>query len=389
MWYFVAPEVVFGPDALSHLAELRAKSAFIVTDKKIVDLGLIERVKEQLALADTSVGCIFDDVEPDPSLQTVCRGVSLINQHAPDLIVAVGGGSVMDAAKAMRVQYERPDILIEEINPFITDFGLGTKCRLVCVSTTSGTGSEATFAVVLTDTEDQRKLSLINRQMVPDIAIVDPQMARAMPPQLTADTGMDALTHAIEGYSCTWSNDFSDGLCIRAMQLVFEYLGRAVNDVDDMEAREKLHNAACIAGIGFINSLSAMAHAAGHSLGAVFHVPHGRAVGLLLPYTIEFVGEAANDRWAEILYAIKRADPQGKTPATALAHAIRELARELNQPLSIKETGVASDTFDEAMEKLIDNLMADGSLIVSARIPDAAESERFFRYAYDGRTIDF
>ena len=242
---------------------------------------------------------------------------------------------------------------------------------------------------MLTDTEDQRKLSLINRQIVPDIAIVDPQMARAMPPQLTADTGMDALTHAIEGYSCTWSNDFSDGLCIRAMQLVFEYLVRAVNDVDDTEAREKLHNAACIAGIGFINSLTAMAHAAGHSLGAVFHVPHGRAVGLLLPYTIEFVGEAANDRWAEILYAIKRADPQGKTPATALAHAIRELARELNQPLSIRETGVASDTFDEAMEKLIDNLMADGSLIVSARIPDAAESERFFRYAYDGKRIDF
>jgi len=177
MWYFVAPEVVFGPDSLSHLAGLGAKSAFIVTDKKIVELGFIDRVREQLALAETRVAAVFDEVEPDPSIQTVLKGVALVNEHSPDLIVAVGGGSVMDAAKAIRVQYERPDIPIEEMNPFITGLGLGTKCRLVCISTTSGSGAEATFAVVLTDTADRRKLSLINREIVPDIAIVDPEMA--------------------------------------------------------------------------------------------------------------------------------------------------------------------------------------------------------------------
>ncbi len=389
MWYFVAPKVVFGPDSLSHLAELRASSAFIVTDKRIVGLGLIDPVKEQLALAETRVTAVFDDVEPDPSLQTVLKGVSLVNEHSPDLIVAVGGGSVMDAAKAIRVQYERPDIPLEEINPFVTDLGLGTRCRLVCISTTSGAGAEATFAVVLTDTADRRKLSLINREIVPDIAIVDPVMARAMPPKLTADTGMDVLTHAVEGYTCTWRNDFSDGLCMQAIQLVFQYLSRAVKDGDDMEAREKMHNAACMAGIGFINSLSAMAHSAGHSLGAVFHVPHGRAVGLFLPYTIEFVGDAASDRWAEILHAIKQPVPRGVSAASVLARSIRELAREINQPVSIKEAGIAWEAVGEAMEKLIDNVMADGSLIVSARIPDAAETERFFQYAYDGRSIDF
>lgn len=389
MWYFVVPKVVFGPDALSHLAELKGKSAFIVTDKNIVKLGFVDKVTEQLAQAGITIANVFDEVEPDPSLQTVQKGVALMNRYGPDLVVAVGGGSVMDAAKAMRVEYERPDIKPEEINPFITDFSLGTKCKLVCVATTSGAGAEATFAVVLTDTADQRKLSLINREILPDIAIVDPELARAMPPQITADTGMDVLTHAIEGYTCTWKNDFTDGLCIKAIQLVFQYLPRAVKDGNDMEAREKMHNAACIAGIGFINALAAMAHCAGHSLGAVFHTPHGRAVGLFLPYTIEFIGEVRQELWAEIAYAIKLEIPKEKRAAAILAQAIRRLAHDINQPLSIKETGIPLGSFNKAMEKLIDNVMADGSLIASARTPSAAETERFFGYTYEGKSIDF
>ncbi len=388
MWYFVVPKVVFGQDALSHLAELKGKSAFIVTDRNIVKLGLVDKVKEQLQQAGIKAA-VFDEVEPDPSLQTVQKGLAMMNQHAPDLVVAVGGGSVMDAAKAMRVQYERPDIKPEEINPFISDLGLGTKCRLVCVATTSGTGAEATFAVVLTDTADQRKLSLINREIVPDIAILDPEMARAMPPQITTDTGMDALTHAVEGFTCSWKNDFTDGLCVKAIQNVFQYLPRAVKDGNDMEAREKMHNTGCIAGIGFINALSSMAHAAGHSLGALFHVPHGRAVGLFLPYTIEFIGDVRDELWAEIAYAIRLEVPKEKRAATVLAQAIRGLAREIDQPLSIKEIGVSLDSFDKAMGKLVDNVMADGSLIVSARIPNVAETEKFFNYTYQGKSIDF
>jgi alcohol dehydrogenase class IV len=388
MWYFVVPKIVFGQDALSHLAELKGKSAFIITDKNIVKLGFVDKVKQQLSQAGIQAA-VFDEVEPDPSLQTVQKGVAMMNQYGPDLVVAVGGGSVMDAAKAMRVQYERPDIKPEEINPFISDLGLGAKCKLVCVATTSGTGAEATFAIVLTDTADQRKLSLINREVVPDIAIVDPELARAMPSQITADTGMDALTHAVEGYTCTWKNDFTDGLCIKAIQIVFQYLARVVKDGNDMEAREKMHNAGCIAGIGFINALSSMAHAAGHSLGALFHVPHGRAVGLFLPYTIEFIGQAREELWADIAHAIKLQVPKGKRAATVLAQAIRGLGREIGQPLSIRETGISLDSFNEVMGKLIDNLMADGSLIVSARIPSVAETERFFGYVYEGKSIDF
>jgi alcohol dehydrogenase class IV len=388
MWYFVVPEVVFGQDALSRLAELKGKSAFIVTDKNIVNLGLIDKVKKQLSQAGIKT-IVFDEVEPDPSLQTVRKGISLMNQHKPDWVVAVGGGSVMDAAKAMRVEYERPDIKAEEINPFISDLGLGAKCKLVCVATTSGTGAEATFAVVLTDTADQRKLSLINREIIPDIAIVDPELARAMPPGITSNTGMDALTHAVEGFSCTWKNDFTDGLCIKAIQLIFAYLPRAVKDGNDMEAREKMHNAACIAGIGFINSLAALAHATGHSLGAVFHTPHGRAVGLFLPYTIEFISEAREELWAEIAYSLKLEVPKRKKAASVLAQAIRDLARTIKEPLSLKELGIPSDKLNSSMQKLIDNTMADGSLIVSARVPNEEETEKLFRYAYEGKSIDF
>lgn len=389
MWYFVSPEVVFGSDALSHLAELQARTAVVVTDKNIVDLGLVERVKEQLTIAGIATAAVFDGVEPDPSIRTVRNGVSLINDHGPDLIVAVGGGSVMDAAKAMRVQYERPDIAIEEIAPFVTGLGLGKKCRLICIPTTSGTGAEATWAIVLTDTEEQRKMGLGCRDVLPDVAIVDPAFAATMPPRITADTGMDVLTHGVEGYTSTFKNDLSDGLCIRAVQLVFEYLPRAVQNGDDMEAREKMHNAACIAGLGFGNSMAALAHAMGHALGTVFHVPHGRAVGLFLPYAVEFLEETCDELFAEIAYAIRVVVPAGERAAPVLARTIRDLARNIDQPLSIGELGIPSEAFEGAIPKMVDNTMSDTQLVTTLRIPSEDETANLFRYVYDGRSVDF
>jgi len=389
MWYFVCPEVVFGEDALSRLAELRGKSAFIVTDKNMVKLGLVDRVKEQLALAEIATEHVFDEVEPDPSLETVRKGSAMMRRSEPDWVVAVGGGSVMDAAKAMRVEYVRPDMPAEEINPFSLGLDLGSRCKLVCVSTTSGTGAEATWAIVLTDTETETKLGLGSRDVLADIAIVDPALAASMPPQITADTGMDVLTHGVEGFTSTFKNDISDGLCIRAIQLVFQYLPRAVANGDDMEAREKMHNAACIAGMGFGNSMAALAHSLGHALGTVFHVPHGRAVGLFLPYAIEFIGEGREELWAEIAHAIKQEVPDGAKAVPVLTRALRGLARSIKQPLSIAEAGVPSDRFDSAMQKLIDNAVADSQLVTTLRVPSEAETEKLFRYAYEGKSIDF
>jgi alcohol dehydrogenase class IV len=354
----------------------------------MVKLGFVDKIKEQLSQAGIKTS-VFDRVEPDPSLETVRKGSSLMSQYAPDWVVALGGGSVMDAAKAMRVEYERPDMKADEVFVFTSGLGLGTKARLICIPTTSGTGAEATWAMVLTDTADQRKLLVGCRETLPDIALVDPQFAMEMPPEITAQTGMDVLTHAIEGFTSNWKNDFSDGLCLKAIQLVFQYLLEAYKNGQDMEAREKMHNAACIAGMGFGNSVTALAHAAGHSLGAVLHVPHGRAVGLFLPYTIEFVGDAREELWAEIAYSIRLEVPKGKKAASILAEAIRGLARSVKEPLSIKELGIPSDSFDNSMKKLVDNTMADASLIPSARLPSKKETENFFRYAYDGKSIDF
>jgi alcohol dehydrogenase class IV len=259
MWYFRSPDVVFGEDALDHLAYLNGDQAIIVTDETMVRLGFVEVVKAKLT--EAGLNCdVFDQVEPEPSLQTVERGAELMLEKKPDWIVGLGGGSALDAAKAMWILYERPDLAPEEINP-IEDLGLRQKARLATIPTTSGTGSESTWAIVLTDTEEGRKIPTGAPECTPDIAIVDPVFAARMPPRLTADTGLDALTHAVEGYTSTWHNDFSDGLCLKAIHVIFTYLPRAFADGGDTQAREKMHNAASLAGLGFINSLTAAAHA--------------------------------------------------------------------------------------------------------------------------------
>jgi len=387
MRYFVTAEVVYGEDAVSRLGQLEGKSAFIVTDANIVKLGFVDKVKEQLSKAGIG-STVFDEVEPDPSLETVEMGASEMTKYGPDWVVGLGGGSVIDAAKAMWVIYERPDVKADEINPF-AKLGLRKKAKFIGIPTTSGTGAEVSMASILTVTAEDRKGSFASREMTPDIAIVDPQFAVAMPPGLTALTGMDALTHAVEGFTSTWKNDFSDGLCIKAIQLVFQYLPRAYKNGQDMEAREKMHNAASIATMGFINSMCALAHAAGHSLGGVFHTPHGRAVGLFLPYTIEFIGDVREELWAEIAYSIKLDVPKGKKAGPILAEAIRGLARSIKEPLSIKETGIPADSFNNSMEKLVDNAFADFQLITTARVPSTEETQKFLRYAYEGKSIDF
>ncbi len=389
MWYFVVPEVVFGEDALSHLAELKGTAAFIVTDKNMVRLGFVGKVKEQLALAGITRADVYDEVEPDPSLQTVHKGIAVMQDFEPDWVVALGGGSVIDAAKAMRAGYERPDIPIEDIAPFVTGLGLGARCKLVCIPTTSGTGAEATWAIVLVDRSEQRKMGLGSRDVLAELTLVDPIFAAAMPPQVTADTGMDALTHGVEGFTSTFKNDISDGLCLRAVQLVFEYLPRAVSNGSDMEAREKMHNAACIAGMGFGNSMAALAHALGHALGAVFHVPHGRAVGLFLPYAIEYLREARAALWAEVGHAIRLEVENEQKAAAVLAQAIRHLAGSINQPLSIEEAGIPLEALKANMNKLVENTTADTQLVTTARIPSEADTEKLFRYAYDRKSVDF
>ena len=388
MWFFNSPEIVFGEDALSYLDELSGRRAFIVTDPVLHELGFTEKVAAHLRTAGLEVAH-FAEVEPEPSLETVYRGAEALRAFEPDWVVGLGGGSAMDAAKAMWVLYERPDLTADAISP-LEKLGVGKKARLIAVPTTSGTGSETTWAIVLTDIAEGRKLGLGSRETLATLAVVDPSLTAALPPRITADTGIDALVHAIEGYTSQWRNDFSDGLCLKAAQLVFEYLPRAVTDGSDREVREKLANAAAIAWLGFGNSMAALAHALWHALGAVFHLPQGRCVGLFLPYTIEFVATGGASRYADIAHLLRLACDDGEAAsAAALAGAIRDLMRQIGQPVSIAEMGVSRADFDAALERLCDFSEMDTQIVISARIPEREELVKLYQYAYEGRSVEF
>ncbi len=388
MWFFNSPEIIFGEDALSYLEELEGHRAFIVTDANVLALGFPEEVEAILRRSGLEVHT-FSDVEPEPSLQTVRQGAAAMAAFAPDWIVGIGGGSVMDAAKAMWILYEHPDIDPAAISP-IERIPLRRKARLICIPTTAGTGAEVTWAIVLTDRQEGRKLGLGTRDALADIAIVDPRFTRDLPPAITAATGMDVLTHAVEGYSSTWANDFTDGLCLQAARMVFEYLPRAVElGARDPESREKMANAATIAGLGFGNSMAALAHAMGHSAGSVFHIHHGRVVGLLLPYTIEFVARGGVGRYADLARWLGLPAADDQEAGLSLANAVRELARRIGEPLSLRDAGVPEERFRAHLEQLCDFAEADPTIVTSRRVPTRDELCRLFEYAYRGDPVDF
>jgi len=390
MWFFNSPEIIFGPGALDYLEEVQGQRAFLVTDANIEALGFVDLVRQRLAKAGLECQ-VWAEVEPDPALQTVQRGAAAALAFEPDWIIGLGGGSCMDAAKGIWVLYERPDLTPDGINP-IERLGLRQKARLIAIPTTSGTGAEATWAIVLTDTAEQRKLGLGSRENLPDMAIVDPLFTANLPPRLTADTGLDALAHAIEGYTNSWANDFCDGPCLKATELVFKYLRRAYTDGSDAEAREKMHNAATLAGMGFGNSMVALAHSMGHALGGIFHTPHGRAVALFLPYSIEFIARGPTmipTRYGEIARFLGLPAETEEQGAASLVAAIRDLMRQVEQPLTLQELGVGREELEANMETLATNAELDVYTITSLRVPTHDEITRLYRYAYEGGSIDF
>ncbi|NOZ70332.1 MAG: iron-containing alcohol dehydrogenase [Chloroflexi bacterium] len=390
MWYFDCPEIIYGEDALSHLEELDGERAFIVTDPVLHRLGYTQDISKRLQEAGFEVA-YFAEVEPEPSMQTVQKGAESLRAFRPDWIIGLGGGSAMDAAKAMWVLYERPDLQPDEISPMV-DLGIGKLAKLIAIPTTAGTGSEVTWATVLTDKSDGRKLALGSRETMPTKAIIDPAMTAKLPPQVTADTGLDALTHAVEGYLSTFNNDFTDGICLKAIQLVFTYLPRAYEDPDDLEAREHMANAATLGGLGFINSWASLAHAMGHAFGGFFKLPHGRSVSLFLPYTLEYMAKVPEmTRFGDIAHTLHLDvdDRDEIASAQAVIAAIRALQQQVGQPQTVAEAGVEQAKYDSMLEQLCEFAEGDGTFISGVRIPEREDLTRLFQYAYDGRTIDF
>jgi len=390
MWYFRSPEIVFGRDALDHLTQLSGKKAFIVTDTGIQKLGFVEKVQAKLKQAGLA-SQVFSQVEPEPTPDTIKRGAEAMAAYQPDWIVGLGGGSPIDAAKAMWILYENPQADILAINPF-EPLNLRQKAKMVAISATSGTGAEVTWGIVITDPADKRKVAVGAPENTPDIAIVDPTLAVTMPPQLTADTGMDALTHAIEGYTSTWNNVFSDGLCLQAIKLIFTYLPRAVANGEDEEARENMHNAAAIAGLGFINSMCSLAHALGHSLGGLYEIAHGRAVGLFLPYTIQFntFENSEQTRYHEIAAFLGLPAASVQQGTNSLIQALGQLANQIKQPRSIQQAlSISLETLENDLDQLVEHAETDTQIITAVRSPNTQDIRKLFLYAYHGKDIDW
>jgi alcohol dehydrogenase class IV len=384
MWQFSAPDIIFGEDALSQLAELESQRPFIVTDANMVKLGFTEQ-------AQTAVGqecAIFAEVEPDPSIQTVQKCVVAMRDYEPDLVIALGGGSCLDAGKTAWFLYERPDLDLSEINPF-ERFEMPGKARLVAIPTTSGTGADATLGVVLTDSEAARKLVVYARELQPSLTILDPSLTVGLPPQITADTGMDVLSHALEAFVSPWHNDFADALALQAVKLVFAHLPQVYRDGRDLNARDHMHNAATLGGMAISNASVGLAHALAHAVGALFRKPHGRVVGLFLPYTIEYAANGGGGRYVEIARALNLPADDETAGATSLAAALRQLAAEINQPLTLAALEISATAFAEALPQLIAHASEDTSLMTAPRIPDEVEMGQLFEYAFDGRAIDF
>jgi len=380
MWVFVSPRtIVFGDDALTFLEFQKASRALIVTDETIVKLGFIDMVKSSIKAERVEV---FSEVEPEPSINTALKCAKIAKELQPDLIVAVGGGSVIDVAKAARVLME-VDIDPIAITPFIdlSDYGYKKKAKLIAIPTTSGTGSDATWAIVLTDKKESRKLTPANKELVPDVTILDYRFVANLPKKLISGTGFDALTHAIEGYVSIWRNDFSDALCEKAIEIILENLEKSYNG--DAEARAKMHIAATMAGLGFSNSQVGLVHSLGHSLGGIFGLHHGLCVGVFLPYVMQFY--LRSDVKARMDSLARKV---GLAEAEALIERIMTLMKRVEMPTRLSEI-ITKRAFDENIERLVANTMNDPSLWSSPRIPDIEQTKMIYEYAFNGRRIDF
>ncbi|TCL63794.1 acetaldehyde dehydrogenase /alcohol dehydrogenase AdhE [Hydrogenispora ethanolica] len=407
-WFKIPQKVYFEYGSLQYLSKMKGKKAFIVTDPFMVKLGFVEKVIYQLEKIPMEYQ-IFSDVEPDPSVETVHKGCAEMNKFGPDIIVALGGGSAIDAAKGMWLFYENPEIEFESLRQKFADIRkrafkfpqLGKRATFVAIPTTSGTGSEVTAFAVITDKVKNIKYPLADYELTPDIAIIDPELVLSVPQSVTADTGMDVLTHAIEAYVSVMASDYTDALAEKAIKTVFEFLPRAYRDGQDKLAREKMHNASCMAGMAFTNAFLGVNHSMAHILGGKFHIPHGRANAILLPYVIKYNAQRptkfpafpqyeypqAGERYAEIARLLGL--PAGTTEegVNSLVKAIQELMDQLNIPKTLSQAGVSHEAFERELREMSDIAFNDQCTGTNPRMPLVKEIEAVYREAFDGGEV--
>jgi alcohol dehydrogenase class IV len=390
---FTLPRDIYhGKGSLEELKNIKGNKAIIVVGGgSMKRFGFLDRAESLLKEAGMEVK-LFEGVEPDPSVETVMKGAEVMREFQPDVIVAMGGGSPIDAAKAMWAFYEYPDTTFEDL---IVPFNFPTlrqKAKFVAIPSTSGTATEVTAFSVITDYSTGVKYPLADFNITPDIAIVDPVIAETMPPKLVAHTGMDALTHAIEAYVSTLNCPFTDPLAIKAIEMVFNYLPDSYNG--DMDAREQMHYAQCLAGMSFSNALLGIVHSMAHKTGAAFstgHIPHGCANAIYLPYVIKYNAKdpTAEKRYAQIAKSLNLDGSTAKALVDSLIDKINAYNVKLNIPKTLQEFGVNEDEFKEKVAKIAELAVGDACTGSNPRPITPAEMEKLLTCTYYGTPVNF
>ena len=408
-WFKVPEKIYFEAGSIAYLEKMPdIERAFIVTDESMVKLGYVDKILYHLRKRQQYVHSeIFDAVESDPLFDTIQKGVKAMENFKPDVIIALGGGSPIDAAKGMWLFYENPDADVEGLKLKFMDIRkrtykfpkLGTKCKMVAIPTTSGTGSEVTSFAVITDKEKNKKYPLADYELTPDVAIVDPDLVMSLPKSITADTGMDVLTHAIEAYVSNMASDYTDGLAEKATELIMKYLETAYDDGTNKEAREKVHNASTIAGMAFTNAFLGINHSLAHKMGAEFHMPHGRINAILLPYVIRYNSSKptkfvsfpkyeyfiADQKYYELAKKVGLKADTVEEAINNLIEKIKQMNEHMNIPKSFKEAGIEEQEFLSKVDMLADRAFEDQCTTANPRVPLVTELKQILLDSYYGK----
>lgn len=412
LWFRVPPKIYFkrGSTDLA-LREFEGKKrAFIITDRFLFDSGAVRTITDTLEEIDVDYQ-IFFDVKPDPTLSTVEQALSMVRPYEPDLIIALGGGSPMDVAKVIWLMYEQPDTNFEDISMRFMDIRkricsipeLGKKADLVCIPTTSGTGSEVTPFSIITDDETHVKYAIADYALTPKMAIIDANFVDGMPKGLTCAGGIDALVHALEAYVSIMATNYTNSLALEAIKQIFRYLPASYEEgAKNPKAREKMHNAATIAGMSFANAFLGICHSMAHKLGAMYNIPHGVANALLICQVIRFnatdcpkkqatfpqyKAPEAKKRYAQIAHVLYLADEKASDDEKVelLIKAIADLKEKIGLPKSIREWGIDEQTFNENLDKLVRLAFDDQCTGANPVYPLMSDIKQIYLDAYEGK----
>ncbi|WP_329470608.1 bifunctional acetaldehyde-CoA/alcohol dehydrogenase [Exiguobacterium sp. 9-2] len=404
-WFKVPEKIYFEKNSVQYLRSMTDVSrVMIVTDPTMVQFGYADKVIQNLPQSVSYR--IFDQVEPDPSVTTVQTGAQAMRDFKPDLIIALGGGSAMDAAKGMWLFYEQPNETFSNLRQKFLDIrkrayqfpALGRQAKFVAIPTTSGTGSEVTPFTVITDKEKNVKYPIADYALTPDVAIVDPEFVMTVPASITADTGMDVLTHATEAYVSVLANDYTDGLALKAIKMIFDYLPRAYENGSDAEAREKVHNASTMAGMAFANAFLGINHSIAHKIGGEFHTPHGRTNAILMPHVIRYNASrptklaafpkyesfVADERYADIARYLGLPAATTEQGVESLIQAVADLGQRLNIKMSFKAQGIQKADFEAKLDKMAVDAFEDQCTTANPKMPLVAELRTIMEQAYEG-----